>query len=154
MLLALEVLDQSGCRRSKAAHPFHLFGPRSRCVENAIRELAKRVRLMRLIDREAPYQYAADAIRSFHVLVLPCSFVTRGGRQYLDVVAKTQLLGEKAAGVLGATGDLTAVTRCDEGELHAVAPRTCDADLPDPRWSASTTGPDGNSSSTCAAGRS
>src|SRR5262245_12002033 len=109
---------------------------------------------MGLIHRKTPYQYAADTVRSFRVLVLPRSLVTRGGRQDLDVVAETQLLGEQPAGVLRAAGDLTTVARCHERKLHAIAPCLCGADRPFPRPSASTTGPDGNSSSTWAAGRS
>src|SRR5678816_1405472 len=102
---------------------------------------------MRLIDREPSYQYATDAVRSFGVIVLPCSFVTRGGGQYLDVMAETQLLGQKAAGVFRPSGDLTAVSGSNERELHAIAPSLWGADLPGPP-SASRTGPEGNSSST------
>src|SRR5262245_49380338 len=109
---------------------------------------------MRLVDCESTHQHATDAVRSLHVLVLPRSLVTSGGGQHFDIVTEAQLFGEQAARVLRARGDLAPVSRGDQRELHAIAPWLFGADLSGRRSSTSTTGPVGNSSSTCAAGRS
>src|SRR6185436_5423486 len=138
-VLPLEMLDQARHGRSEPANPFHLLGAGSRRVEDAIGELAEGVDIARLVHREASHEHAADAIRAFPVIVLPRPRIAGSGRQHFDVVAQAELLGEQAARMFGAGRDFAAVAWRDERELHAGTPMT---------------GPDGSSSSTCAAGRS
>ena len=142
-VLPLEMLDQSRRRWPEAAHPLQFLGAGARRAKNAVGELPETVLVVWLVDGEAPHEHAADAIRPLAVFVLPRPRIASRGRQHVDVVAQAQLLGNQAARVLGACRDFAAIPWRDERELHAIAPRAC----------ASTTGPDGSSSSTCAAGR-
>ena len=70
--------------------------------EQPIGELPERAGVARLADGEAADEHAADAIRALGVLVLPGPRIAGAGRQHVDVVPLADLLGEQAAGVLGA----------------------------------------------------
>src|SRR5207237_7258384 len=112
--------------------------------KNTFRELPEAIGVVRLVDGEPPHEHAADAIGPLAVVVLPRSSIPRGGGQHFDVVAKAQLSRQQAARMFGARRDLAAEPRGDERKLHTMTPRA---------W-LSTTGPDGNSSRTSAAGLS
>src|SRR5690242_3417512 len=116
-MLSLQVFDEARRRRAEPPYPFHLLRPRTRLGEDAIREMSKRLAIVRLVDGEAADEDASDAIRALAVLVLPRPRVGRGRGQHLDVVTRAQLLREQPAGMWCACGDFGAVTRRDEAEF-------------------------------------
>ena len=75
-----------------------------------------------LADGEAAHESAADAVGAFRVLVFPGSRVARARREHVHVVPVADLLGQHTARVVGTGGDVGAVARRDEGELHPESP--------------------------------
>jgi hypothetical protein len=60
--------------------------------------------------RKAAHAHAAHPVGPFGVLVLPRPRVARARGQHVDVVTVADVLGEQPAGVLGAGGEVGAVT--------------------------------------------
>ena len=118
-IVTLEEVDQAGRRGPQPADPFLFVRQAVRLGDQPGRELLERVGVVRLVDREPPDQHAANTVGPFRRFVLPRHRLARARRQHLDIVALADLLGEQAARVLRAAGDVAAVTRRDKGELHA-----------------------------------
>jgi hypothetical protein len=123
-MLSFDVLEQAAAPGTHMAEPVQFIRTISRTLAETTTELAKRGSFRHGAHGESPHESASHAIRALGVFVLPCRRITRRGGQHIHVVTLGDLLSKQSASMLAARAEFSAVSRCDEGELHGNARRS------------------------------
>ncbi len=117
-MLTLDVLEQAAAPRPYLTHPILFVGTIPRPFAQPATQIAQRRSIRHRADCESTDERTPDTVGALGVFVLPLRRIARRGRQDVYVMTLGSLLRKQPAGVFGTSAELSAVSRCDEGELH------------------------------------